>query len=51
MEEKYSSSYGKNKKPRVAKIILYIKRTSKDTIVPDFKKLFYRGVAIITVWH
>lgn len=49
MEEKYSSSYGKKQKPRIAKIILYIKRTSKDSIIPDFKKLFYRGVAIIVI--
>jgi len=37
LKEQFSTSYGKNKNPRIAKTILNNKRTSEGITVPDLK--------------
>jgi hypothetical protein len=44
-KEQFSISYGKTKKPRIAKTILNNKRTSEAINTPNLK-LYYRAVVI-----
>jgi hypothetical protein len=50
LKEQFSFFIWRNKKSSIAQIMLYNKRTSRGSSIPDFK-LYYRAIVTKTAWY